>query len=104
MGMHWPELVVVVLIGLMFFGTKRLPEVGSSVGKTIREFQRSMREVTGSSEPPTTSALPRASSAPVPTAAPAATASAEAAPPAPTTTVDAEPGQESSQESAGVSQ
>jgi len=45
-GFRWPELVVVVVIGLLFFGPKRLPEIGASVGKTIKEFQRSMREIT----------------------------------------------------------
>ena len=44
-GLHWPELVFVVIIGLLFFGPKRLPEIGSSVGKTIKEFQKSMKEV-----------------------------------------------------------
>src|SRR5512146_1887073 len=47
---HLPELLLVVLIGLLVFGSKRLPEMGSAVGKTIREFQKSMREVTA---PPT---------------------------------------------------
>lgn len=44
-GLHWQELALVVIVGLLFFGPKRLPEIGSSVGKTIKEFQRSMKEV-----------------------------------------------------------
>ena len=40
----FPELVVIALIGLLFFG-KRLPEVGRSVGKTIVEFKKGMKEV-----------------------------------------------------------
>lgn len=44
-GLHWPELIIVVALALLFFGPKRLPEMGSSIGKTIREFQRSMREI-----------------------------------------------------------
>mgnify|MGYP001544796743 CR=1 FL=1 len=39
-----PELLIVALIGLLLFG-KRLPEVGRSVGKTIIEFKKGMREV-----------------------------------------------------------
>lgn len=39
------ELIVVLLIVLLVFGAKRLPEVGSSLGKGIREFKRSIREV-----------------------------------------------------------
>lgn len=45
MGDHWLPLLVVLLIGMIFFGAKRLPEMGSALGKTIREFQKSMREV-----------------------------------------------------------
>ncbi len=55
MGFHWYELVILAVIGLLVFGPKRLPEIGSSVGKTIREFQKSMREVTN---PDSTSSLP----------------------------------------------
>ena len=39
------ELVILFLIVLLVFGAKRLPEVGSSLGKGIREFKRSIREV-----------------------------------------------------------
>jgi sec-independent protein translocase protein TatA len=45
-GLHWWELVPLVLIALLIFGPKKLPELGSSIGKTIKEFQKSMREVT----------------------------------------------------------
>ena len=51
-GLHWPELVAVVVIGLLFFGPKRLPEIGASVGKTIKEFQKSMKEVNEPHETP----------------------------------------------------
>ena len=39
------ELVILFLIVLLVFGAKRLPEVGSSLGKGIREFKKSIREV-----------------------------------------------------------
>jgi sec-independent protein translocase protein TatA len=39
-----PELLIIALIGLLFFG-KRLPEVGRSIGKTIVEFKKGMRDV-----------------------------------------------------------
>ena len=45
LGGHWPELMVILLIAVFVFGAKRLPEMGSAVGKTIREFQKSMRDV-----------------------------------------------------------
>jgi sec-independent protein translocase protein TatA len=50
-GLHWYDMLALVVLGLIIFGPKRLPEMGSSLGKTIREFQKSMREVTNP-EPP----------------------------------------------------
>ena len=49
-GFHWYELIPLVLIALLIFGPKKLPELGSSIGKTIKEFQKSMRDVTEKSE------------------------------------------------------
>jgi sec-independent protein translocase protein TatA len=59
-GLHWPELIILVAVALLIFGPKRLPEMGSSIGKTIKEFQRSMREVTEPEKPATPAALPQA--------------------------------------------
>ena len=56
-GLHWFELVPLVILALLIFGPKRLPEMGASIGKTIKEFQKSMREV---KEPPATEAVPPA--------------------------------------------
>ena len=39
------ELVVIFLIILLFFGARRLPEIGGSLGKGIREFKGSLKEV-----------------------------------------------------------
>jgi sec-independent protein translocase protein TatA len=36
------ELVVVLIIALVIFGPKRLPELGRSMGKGIREFRSSL--------------------------------------------------------------
>jgi sec-independent protein translocase protein TatA len=41
------EIGIVLIIALLVFGPKRLPELGGSLGKGIREFSRS---VTGHSE------------------------------------------------------
>ncbi|HTS89469.1 MAG TPA: twin-arginine translocase TatA/TatE family subunit [Gemmatimonadales bacterium] len=53
------EIVGILVIGLLLFGSKRLPEIGSSFGKGIREFKRSLSDageaITGddsSSSPP----------------------------------------------------
>jgi sec-independent protein translocase protein TatA len=37
-----PEILVVLVIALIIFGPKRLPELGRSLGKGIREFRSSI--------------------------------------------------------------
>ncbi len=39
------ELLIVFLAILLLFGAKRLPEIGSSLGKGIREFKTSIKDV-----------------------------------------------------------
>jgi sec-independent protein translocase protein TatA len=39
------ELFIVLLIVLVLFGAKRVPEIGASIGKGIREFKKSMSDV-----------------------------------------------------------
>ena len=51
---HLPELMIALVLGLLIFGPKRLPEMGNSVAKTIREFQRSMKEISSSHDQPAT--------------------------------------------------
>lgn len=45
-GMHWPELLVLLLIVLLVFGASKLPQIGSGMGKAIKEFKHEMSEVT----------------------------------------------------------
>ncbi len=37
-----PQILIVLLIILLIFGAKRLPEIGSSLGKGIRTFKSSV--------------------------------------------------------------
>ncbi len=46
-GLGMWELLLIFFIILLFFGAKRLPEIGSSLGKGIREFKDSVQEVEG---------------------------------------------------------
>lgn len=39
-----PELIIIVIIALVFFGPGKLPEMGSAVGKAIRGFKKSMSD------------------------------------------------------------
>ncbi len=43
---HLPELVIVLVLALVFFGPKRLPEVGSALGQGIRDFKKGMSHLT----------------------------------------------------------
>ncbi|NKB24158.1 MAG: twin-arginine translocase TatA/TatE family subunit [Kiritimatiellae bacterium] len=40
----WPELLLVILLLVVFFGAKRLPELARSLGKSINEFKRGRQE------------------------------------------------------------
>jgi sec-independent protein translocase protein TatA len=44
-GFHGLDLVVILVIALLIFGPKKLPEMGSAIGKSIKEFQRGMKEL-----------------------------------------------------------
>ena len=46
-GMGMGEMVLIFLVVLLLFGAKRLPEIGSALGKGIREFKGSVREIEG---------------------------------------------------------
>ena len=39
------ELIVVLVIALVVFGPRRLPEVGRTVGKSLREFRKASQEL-----------------------------------------------------------
>ncbi len=43
MNLGWGELLVILAIVLLIVGGRRLPELGRSLGETIREFQRALR-------------------------------------------------------------
>jgi sec-independent protein translocase protein TatA len=39
------ELFIILVIVLVLFGARRVPEIGASLGKGIREFKRSINDV-----------------------------------------------------------
>ena len=45
LGHGW-ELIVIFVVALLIFGPKKLPEMGSAIGKSIKEFQKGMKEIT----------------------------------------------------------
>lgn len=41
-----PGLVLILVIALIIFGPKKLPEMGRAIGDTLKEFKKSTRELT----------------------------------------------------------
>jgi sec-independent protein translocase protein TatA len=46
-----PELIIILVVALLIFGPKKLPEMGSAIGKSIKEFRKGVNEI---STPPQT--------------------------------------------------
>jgi len=46
MGLGGWEWVIVVMAILLFFGSKRIPDLARSLGQSIKEFKKGAREVT----------------------------------------------------------
>ena len=43
-GIGLPEMAVIMVVALLVFGPKKLPEIGRSLGKTLRSFQDASKE------------------------------------------------------------
>jgi sec-independent protein translocase protein TatA len=43
-NLGFTEIMLILVVVLLLFGAKRLPEVGASIGKGIREFKRSLTD------------------------------------------------------------
>lgn len=41
-----PGVILILVLALIIFGPKRLPEIGRSFGQTLKEFKKSSRELT----------------------------------------------------------
>ncbi|OUT73260.1 MAG: twin-arginine translocase TatA/TatE family subunit [Synechococcus sp. TMED19] len=81
-GVGLPEMVVIAVIGLLVFGPKKLPELGRTLGRSLKgfqsassEFEREFRKAVDSTELPAAGS----SAAPLSTAEEAADDSIDAA-------------------------
>ena len=43
-GVGLPEMAVIAVVGLLVFGPKKLPELGRTLGKTLKAFQSASQE------------------------------------------------------------
>ena len=43
-GLGWPEVGVIALAALVIFGPKKIPEIGSALGKTLRGFKEELNK------------------------------------------------------------
>ena len=44
-GLGLPELLLILVIGLVFFGPGKLPDMGKAIGKSMREFKTALNDV-----------------------------------------------------------
>lgn len=49
-GLGWPEVGMIAIAAILVFGPKRIPELGSALGKTLRGFKDELKD-TPSPEP-----------------------------------------------------
>lgn len=40
-----PEIILILLVVIILFGAKKLPEIASSLGKAIKEFRKTSQEI-----------------------------------------------------------
>lgn len=83
-GLGFGEIIVILVLALLLFGPKKLPEVAKQLGKGMRDFQKATSDLKGQFEkefyaeeepkprpqivPPPAAPVPAASSQPVPAA------------------------------------
>jgi sec-independent protein translocase protein TatA len=51
-GIGMPELIIILIIIMIIFGAGKLPEIGSGIGKGIKNFKKATHEPTDEIESP----------------------------------------------------
>ncbi|NJP38875.1 twin-arginine translocase TatA/TatE family subunit [Alkalicoccus luteus] len=49
-GIGIPGLILILVIALVIFGPKKLPEIGKAMGQTLKEFRNSTKDLTQDDE------------------------------------------------------
>ncbi|MEO0143208.1 MAG: twin-arginine translocase TatA/TatE family subunit [candidate division WOR-3 bacterium] len=50
MNLGWQEILLILLIVLLLFGARKIPELARSMGKGIREFKKGLHDIESSEE------------------------------------------------------
>jgi sec-independent protein translocase protein TatA len=50
-GLGWLEVGVILLVAVLIFGPKKIPDLGSSFGKTLRGFQDGLKDTAPDESP-----------------------------------------------------
>lgn len=50
-GLGWPEIAVITIVAILIFGPKKIPELGTALGKTLRGFKEEMKTPSDETNP-----------------------------------------------------
>jgi sec-independent protein translocase protein TatA len=78
-GIGVPELILILIVGLIVFGPGKLPEAGRALGKGLREFKKASNALTQALNAEPASQQPQAAAQPAATQPAAAPQPAQAA-------------------------
>ena len=57
--LSFAHILILLLVLVLVFGARRIPEIGSSIGQGIKEFKRSLKDVDAAPPPAPPPAEPR---------------------------------------------